>query len=111
VVNGQLVTPSNPIHLEDKLVIYLAGMGRTNPALDAGIPAPSDPAALAAVQPTVTLGGTTLFVNYAGLAPGQVGVYQIQVAVPFKGVPLGFGVPLTVTQGGASATLSVRVVD
>ena len=65
-----------------------------------------DPPALTLIQPTVTLGGLNLPLVYSGLAPGQVGVYQIQAIVPFRGVPLGFNVPLTITQG--SETLLER---
>ena len=109
--NNQLVTPSNPIHPDDEIVIYLAGMGKTSPAVEAGTAAPSDPPALTLIQPTVTLGGLNLPLVYSGLAPGQVGVYQIQAIVPFRGVPLGFNVPLTITQGSVSTSLAVRVVN
>ena len=34
--------------------------------------------------PIVTLGGTNLPVEYSGLAPGMVGVYQINLKVPFQ---------------------------
>ena len=48
--------------------------------------------------------------SYAGLAPDEVGVYQINATVPF-GVPTGLAVPLVISQGGASTTLNVRVVQ
>jgi uncharacterized protein (TIGR03437 family) len=107
--NGELVTPTNPIHPDDQILIYATGLGRTSPSVEAGIPAPSDPLPLVLIEPQVTLGGVSLPLSYAGLAPGQVGVYQINAAVPF-GVPLGMSVPLTISQGGSSTTLAVRVV-
>jgi uncharacterized protein (TIGR03437 family) len=106
--NNQLVTASNPIHVDDRITIYLTGMGKTSPAVEAGAPSPL---AEVLVPPTVTLSGVELPVTYAGLVPGQVGVYQINAIVPFRGVPTGFDMPLTITQGGYSTTLSVRVVD
>ncbi|MCL4401571.1 MAG: hypothetical protein M1436_02755 [Acidobacteria bacterium] len=109
--DNQLVTPSNPIHPDDQIMIYLTGMGKTSPEVEAGTPAPSDPAAVTLIEPAVTLGGLNLPILYSGLAPGQVGVYQIQAIVPFHGVPLGFDVPLTISQGSSSTTLTVRVVD
>lgn len=109
--NGLMVTPSNPVHEEDQLVIYLTGMGRTLPAVESGVPAPSDPLAMAAIPPEVTLGSVSLPIYYAGLSPGQVGVYQINALVPFKGVPKGLEIPLTISQGGSSTTMLVRVVD
>jgi uncharacterized protein (TIGR03437 family) len=108
--NNLLVTLSNPIHRGDKIVIYLTGLGRTNPAIDAGIPAPGDPAPETLVPATVTLGGADLGVEFAGLSPGQVGVYQINAQVSGF-TPLGIEIPLVITQGGGSTTVSVRVVE
>lgn len=108
--NGELVTPSNPIHRSDVITIYLTGLGRTSPAVETGIPAPSDPPAVALVTPTITLGGVPLDVSFAGLAPGQVGVYQINATVP-RNVPLGMSVPLTISQSASSTSLDVRVIE
>jgi uncharacterized protein (TIGR03437 family) len=107
--NNQLITPTNPIHPNDTVVIYATGLGRTNPAVDSGQPAPSSPLPYAIIPATVTLGGVNLNVLYAGLVPGEVGVYQINASVP-GGVPQGMEVPLVVNQGGSSTTLNVRVV-
>ena len=108
--NGQLVTPTNPVYPKDTLIIYLTGMGQTTPAIPAGQPAPSSPLSYASAAPVITLGGATLSVGYAGLAPGEVGVYQINATVP-SGVPTGLSVPLVIAQGGATTTLNVRVVN
>jgi uncharacterized protein (TIGR03437 family) len=62
------------------------------------------------IPPQVELGGVSLQIQYAGLTPGQVGVYQINAYVPW-GAPLGLSVPLTITQAGAATTLNVRVVE
>ena len=107
--NQQLVTPSNPIHGNDWIVIYATGLGITSPAVAAGLPAPSSPLALAVVAPEVSLGGLPLAVSYAGLTPGEVGVYQINAQVPPK-PPEGDHVPLTITQSGVTASVAVRVV-
>jgi uncharacterized protein (TIGR03437 family) len=110
--DGQLVTPTNPIHPKDTIVIYLTGMGATFPSIDAGVAAPYSPSlAVATTQPTVTLGGAALEVQYAGLTPGTVGLYQINAYVPPSGAPQGLSVPLVIDQGGAETTLNVRVVN
>ncbi len=70
--NNQLVTPTNPIHPKDTVVIYLTGMGATTPAATAGMPSPSSPLASATIAPVVTLGDQTLSILYAGLVPGEV---------------------------------------
>ncbi len=108
--NNQLVTPTNPLHALDSVTIYLTGMGQTTPAIQAGQPAPSKPLATAAVAPLITLGGASLSVSYAGLAPGEIGVYQVNATVP-AGVPTGLTVPLVINQGGAATTLNVRVIN
>jgi uncharacterized protein (TIGR03437 family) len=107
--NGLLATDSNPIHRNDTLVLYATGLGQTNPAGLTGYPAPGDPLANALAVPTVSLGGMNLPVLYAGLAPGEVGVYQINVQVPGN-APVGLGMPLTINQGAGAVTVSMRVI-
>jgi len=109
VTNGELVTPSNPIHPEDWIVIYAAGLGATSPLVAPGVGAPSDPLAWVLSKPEVTLGDEPLGLDYVGLVPGQVGVYQINAYVPFW-APQGWEIPLKITTGGISTTLNVRVV-
>ena len=111
VANGGLVTASNPIHPNDRITIYLTGMGQTNPEVATGSASPFEPLSSPLLPATVTLGGTSLFIDFAGLTPDSVGVYQINALVPFKGVPTGFDIPLTISQGGASTTILVRVVN
>jgi uncharacterized protein (TIGR03437 family) len=108
--NNQLVTLSNPIHPKDTIYIYATGLGTVTPAVVTGAPGPSKPRAVLTAQPTVTLGGVALNLEYAGLAPGMVGVDLIEVKVEGK-IPTGLSVPLVINQGGAETTLSVRVVN
>jgi uncharacterized protein (TIGR03437 family) len=110
--DNQLVTPSHPIHRSSNtpLTIYLTGLGPTAPSVGTGQPGPSNPVAVTLTQPTVTLGGVNLSVLFSGLAPGLVGVDQINVSVPFT-VPEGMSVPLAITQGSVSTTIPERVVD
>lgn len=108
--NSLLVTLSNPVHRGDTLVIYLTGMGQTNPAMTAGLPSPSDPPALTLIAPTVDISGVNLPIAYAGLTPGEVGVYQINVNVP-KSTPVGLSETLNINQGGATTSISLRVVE
>jgi uncharacterized protein (TIGR03437 family) len=110
VKNAQLTTLANPIHPEEVIEIYLTGLGSTSPAVGDGYPGPFDPPALTVAQPIVTLGGVQLPLDYAGLAPGQVGVYQINARIP-SWVPTGMTVPLVITQDGHSTTVSIRVVN
>ncbi len=108
--NNQLVTPSNPVRPGDTLVIYLTGLGDTNPQVATGAAAPLTPLSRTVTTPTVTLGPSALNVFYSGLTPTLVGVYQINATVP-KGVPQGMSVPLAITAGGNTTTANVRVVN
>ena len=80
------------------------------PPVNAGAISPLDPPASAVAKPTVQLGGVELPLEGANLAAGQIGVYEIKVAVP-RWAPIGLSVPLTITQGGLSQTINVRVVN
>lgn len=108
--NGQVVTLSNPVHRGDILSIYATGLGATTPLVDAGTPAPSDPLATVVIQPFVRIGGQPVEVLFAGLAPNEVGIYQINVRVNGL-VPLGMQVPIEIVQGTGLTTVPVRVVD
>ena len=87
-----------------------AALTPATPAVEAGMPTPSDPLPSVLIAPVVTLGGVQLPVSFAGLTPGQVGVYQINVAINRR-VPSGISIPLVVTQAGNSTSANVRVVD
>jgi uncharacterized protein (TIGR03437 family) len=85
-------------------------MGNTFPAVEAGVPAPSDPLSIVIVPPVLDIAGVQLPVTYAGLSPGQVGVYQINATVP-RNVKEGVSQNLRITQGGSATTIPVRVVQ
>ena len=78
---------SHPAQAGDTLVIYAIGLGQTSPAVQNGVAAPSNP--LAAVPSVNVIFGGQGFVegtaqapSFAGLTPGFVGLYQINVTVP-----------------------------
>jgi uncharacterized protein (TIGR03437 family) len=109
--NGQLVTPTNPLHPGDTVVIYLTGMGLTSPEVAAGEETPPTLLTSVTQAPVLTLGSSNLSILYAGLVPGFVsGLYQINATVP-TGATQGESVPLVISQAGGSTTLNVRVVN
>jgi uncharacterized protein (TIGR03437 family) len=59
------------------VVIYATGLGNLKTTVAAGSPAPLDPLAQTAVEPIVRIGSLAARVFFSGLAPGLVGVYQI----------------------------------
>jgi uncharacterized protein (TIGR03437 family) len=107
--NNELVTVSNPVRRGDDLIIYATGLGRTNPEVPVGSPAPFEPLAQTLDTPKITLGGIALPVSFSGLTPGLVGVYQVNVLIP-RSVPTGFDIPLRIEQSTAATTVQVRVI-
>ena len=70
------------------------------------------PAALVTTRadPTVTIGSQAAAVSFSGLAPGFVGLYQVNVAVPAD-APSGDAIPLVLTINGVQSntvTLAVQ---
>jgi len=108
--NNQLATAANPVHRGDTIVIYLTGLGHTSPPVQTGFAAPYSPLAWTQSATQVTLGDVPLPVAYSGLTPGLVGVYQINAQVPHF-TPSGMEVPLKITHGGRSTSVTVRVVE
>ncbi|MBI1355864.1 MAG: hypothetical protein GC160_16105 [Acidobacteria bacterium] len=108
--NNTLSTLSNPLRENEIAVIYLTGLGGVTPIAVAGEPASTTILTRTQEMPTVEIGGVAGEVKFAGLTPGYIGLYQINVLLPSY-VPKGLEVPLTVTMGANSATVNVRIVD
>ena len=64
------------------VVLYLTGLGATDPPWQEGVAAPASPLARTLVQPRVLVGGQSVPVFFSGLAPGLVGVYQVNATIP-----------------------------
>jgi uncharacterized protein (TIGR03437 family) len=104
-----LNSSSNPAKAGSTIVAYLTGAGAVSPQPADGAAAGSG-SSLSTVTTTVsaTIGGQSADVSFAGLAPGFVGLWQVNIVVP-TGVTQG-DQPLTVTVGGqtsSSANVSV----
>ncbi len=104
-----LITADNPAHAGEVIILYATGMGATNPAVATGAVAPGPPQlANLTVTPQVAIGNANAKILFAGLSPGSVGLYQMDVQIP-DGVASG-SLPLVVTQGGvASNSVTVPV--
>jgi spore coat protein H len=91
---------SKPAKAGDVIVLFANGLGPVNNQPASGALSPSDALKLATVQqlPTVTIGDLAANVQFAGLAPGFVGAYQVNIVVP-AGVRSGPS-PLVITAGG-----------
>ena len=81
-LDATLVDGSNPAKPGEPLIIYLVGLGVTNPPVGSGAAAPFDPLARVTSQLQLTVDGQRADVFFSGLTPGQVGLYQINFYVP-----------------------------
>jgi uncharacterized protein (TIGR03437 family) len=86
------------------VTLYATGEGLTNGSNIAGQPAVA-PYGTPAAPVTVSIGGITAQLLYAGRAPGFIGLMQVNAIVPGGFVPTGPAV-LTLSVGSASAPLT-----
>ena len=77
---------------------YGVGFGTTNPAVPAGQLVSSTQLTSLTSPLQVLFGTTPATLQYEGLAPGYVGLYQFNIVVPT--VAAGSAVPLIFMQGG-----------
>ncbi len=85
----QPVSESAPARAGEFLLIFCTGLGPVQPEVASGDVAPStEPLARTVTLPMVNIGGIAAAVTFSGLAPGFVGLYQVNVQVP-AGVPPG----------------------
>jgi uncharacterized protein (TIGR03437 family) len=98
--NYSLIEPSNPLPRGQAMVIFATGLGAVTQ---------SGQLSVTSAPVTVVLNGTELPPAFAGLAPGYIGLYQVNVLIP-PSTPPGLGIPLTLRVGGqTSNTVSVSV--
>jgi len=99
-----------PAAAGDFLEIYCTGLGPVTPPVQAGTPAPVPPATIPNDAVTVTIGGVTAKVVFAGLTPGTSGIYQVNIQMP-PGVAPGNSVPVIVSVAGQASppgTIAVK---
>jgi uncharacterized protein (TIGR03437 family) len=96
-----------PASAGQTISMFVSGLGTvSNPPADGS---PSSGNSLTTATPTVTIGGVPAQVTYSGLAPGEVGLYQVNAVVP-AGVPTGSAVPVVITLGnGVSNTVTMAI--
>jgi uncharacterized protein (TIGR03437 family) len=80
--DGTPNTGDNPAAAGSLIAVYLTGQGSVEPTVATGAPAPFDPPARTPYQVTATIGGQPAALAFAGLSPGSVGVFQVNLSVP-----------------------------
>ena len=79
-----LINAQHPAKAGDTVILWSIGLGATNPPVPDGVPAPFDPLAVAVTTARVSSTVGPLEPTFAGLSPGYVGLYQVNVQLPFS---------------------------
>jgi uncharacterized protein (TIGR03437 family) len=96
--------PSQRANPGDRITFYGVGFGPVTPAIPAG----QVVTATNSVPFQMQIGGTQATVQYAGLAPGAIGLYQFNVFVPTS-APANDLTPVTFTVNGTSGTQTLYI--
>ncbi len=104
--NFHLADSAHPAVPDETVLIYCTGLGAVSSA-------PADGAAAngqsTVVKAKVTMGGVNAPVSFSGLAPGFVGLYQVNAMVP-SGLASG-NQPVVIAVGGASSNSALLPVQ
>ncbi|MEX2303588.1 MAG: IPT/TIG domain-containing protein [Bryobacterales bacterium] len=66
----------------ETIILFCTGLGLVENFNAAGVSGPSSPLAHTIIKPTIEMDGRPAQITFSGLAPGFVGLYQINVVVP-----------------------------
>jgi uncharacterized protein (TIGR03437 family) len=101
--NNTLNTEASPAQPGQIIQIFATGLGATMPAVGTGDPGNAQPLAQ---TPSVTIGGQTATVAFAGAAPGFAGLDQVNAMVPNVG---SGDQPILISFPGAQSAANVTV--
>jgi uncharacterized protein (TIGR03437 family) len=101
--DGTLINAGSPAKGGEVAVVYLSGLGSTSggDVTSGGASPGAGDLATPNVTPTVAVGGVSAKIEFVGLTPGLVGLYQMNFDVP-TGLTSG-DVDIVVTQSGTSS--------
>lgn len=106
---ARMFPDSRPVKPGEYIEIYATGLGKVTNAPNTGLSASAKPLSETVLLPTVEIGGVSSRVVFSGLAPGFVGLYQVNAQVP-PGTPSGSAVTLTISTGGkVSNTVTIAI--
>lgn len=105
--DGTRVNKDHPGKRDEKLTLYATGLGTTTGGkVTVGTPSPASPLAVTAPvnlyfgNPLIKEAG--IIVDWSGLLPGTIGVYQINCRIPGAHIK-GDALPITLKIGGVSS--------
>ena len=113
---GSLAAPagvsasSRPVRKGEFLEIFANGLGRVTDTPASGHAAVAIPLSETTATPEVSIGGVQANVLFAGLAPGFIGLYQVNVQAP-AGAPSGDAVALSLRVGGVESNVVTIAIE
>jgi len=99
--DNTLVTPDYPARPGEIVVLYTTGLGPVDLSLPDGLGAPANPLAHTLEPFRVVLSGEDVRLYFSGLAPGFVGLYQLNIRLP-DDAPVG-DLPLQIVSDYANS--------
>jgi uncharacterized protein (TIGR03437 family) len=90
--------------------IYCTGLGAVTNQPSTGVAASGSPLSSDPVRPTVSIGGVNAAVIFSGLAPGYIGLYQVDAIIQ-PGTPTGDGVSVQITINGVGSNVVTIAVQ
>jgi pseudomonalisin len=107
-IPGQM---SRPATAGEYITVYTSGLGRVyNTPADGAAAGSGGALAQVSGAVSVTIGGMMAPVSFAGLSPGFVGLYQVNVQIP-SGLGANSGVPVVVTTANLSSNTATIAVQ
>jgi uncharacterized protein (TIGR03437 family) len=100
--SGALVSTTDPAVAGERLIVYCTGLGPVSGPMTTGQPASSTSLQPTTQTVTVTIDGVAATVEFAGLAPGFLGLYQVNLVVPSRS-NAGPQSSMIIRVGGASS--------
>jgi len=104
-----VVEGSRPAKRGEYVSLYCTGLGDVTNRPASGTPAASSPLSMTVATPSVTIGGAPATVQFSGLAPGYVGLYQVNAQVPGGAAP-GDNAPVVLTIAGVSSNTATIAI-
>jgi uncharacterized protein (TIGR03437 family) len=101
--DGSLNSADHPAQGGGWVTVYMSGQGIVNPSIASGVASPGTPA-IPALPVSATIGKKAAGVMFAGLTPGAVGLFQVNLRIP--AMPSGdFALVVSVGQAHSNAPM------
>ena len=101
---------SRPAKKGEFVLLYCTGLGDVTNHPAAGAMSPSNPPVTTVATPTLMVGGVSIPVSFSGLAPGYVGLYQVNFQIP-PTAPSGNSIAVSLTIGGVTSNTATIAIQ